>query len=133
MILTGLLICLWKSSDGFTNFLPKPYQRPVAKMHKSVPCYTIQALAWLCKLIIVSHYSSNKKRSIAYYILSSFATLPCIFLRVKPVSRTPHGFYNLRFRRVLLYFLPDTVNVYRNCCAVARIIKSPYFFKKLFL
>ena len=41
----------------FTNFLPKPYQRPVAKMHKSVPCYTIQALAWLCRLIYESHYS----------------------------------------------------------------------------
>ena len=61
---------------GFTNFLPKPYQRPVAKMHKSVPCYTIQALAWLCRLKTVSHYSSFVQLFLALLIKMKKPSFP---------------------------------------------------------
>ena len=51
--------------------------------HKSVPCYTIQALAWLCRLITVSHNSSYIKKK------------PCGFLYSFSVQNLQHHFQSL--------------------------------------
>ena len=82
---------LSRPPTGFTNFLPKPYQRPVAKMHKSVPCYTIQALAWLCKLITIVHHSSFMKKGAANYLNSFAAPLWLYsFKTLLPAFSYPH-------------------------------------------